>query len=118
MLDVKLINNACMRKEKDLILCLQLKTKTATTTTTTTQSTRRKVDQRRSHTAAHKTQTICHQRPQDILKDPTRLTAAQDTLDGSILNYSTANLLIHNKQANKKLDADLPFTKDGCSLWV
>lgn len=113
MLDVKLINNACMRK-KDLILCLQLKTKTATTTTT--QSTRRKVDQRRSHTAAHKTQTICHQRPQDILKDPTRLTAAQDTLDGPILNYSTANLLIHNKQANKKLDADLPFTKDGCSL--
>lgn len=116
MLDVKLINNACMRK-RDLILCLQLKTKTATTTTTT-QSTRRKVDQRRSHTAAHKTQTICHQRPQDILKDPTRLTAAQDTLDGPILNYSTANLLIHNKQANKKLDAALPFTKDGCSLWV
>lgn len=115
MLDVKLINNACMRK-KDLILCLQLKTKTATTTTT--QSTQRKVDQRRSHTAAHKTQTICHQRPQDILKDPTRLTAAQDTLDGPILNYSTANLLIHNKQANKKVDADLPFTKDGCSLWV
>lgn len=110
MLDVKLINNARMRK-RDLILCLQLKTKT-------TQSTRRKVDQRRSHTAAHKTQTVCHQRPQDILKDPTRLTAAQDTLDGPILNYSTANLSIHNKQANKKLDADLPFTRDGCSLWV